>query len=153
MDQRWLVAGTVLLAACNAEETPACNGEGDPSAAIGVEEVVGGFVPYEDGDTLPVVEDTIEVAYEITGIDTREPVTVVLRLGRPGAGTTDYVANADLRCAEPGPARYSAQGAWPGGWPDPATLDGTTITVDTVFTDVREVSAEVGVDLLVDANP
>ena len=81
-----------------------------------------------------------------------QDVTIVLRLAREGATeTTDYIDSVDMRCAEPGPARAGAQAPWPATWPEPQTLDGTTITVDTVFTDVHEASAEIGVELVLDA--
>jgi len=146
----------ILLAACDGNEGT-CEGGGDPTAAIGVEEIVGEFVPYEDGDTLPVDDDgsgpELTFAYEITGLDATDTVGVVLRIGREGAGTTDYLANADLRCSESGPARYGAVAPWPATWPAPSMLDGTAITVDTAFTDVHAISAFVEVSLIVDASP
>lgn len=149
------VVALALLGACSPTEST-CSGGGDPSVAIGVEEVVGEFVPYEDGDPVPVADDGgpgLEFAFEIGGLDASEPVGVVLRLSRPGEGTTDYLANANLRCTDPGPARYGASAPWPATWPEPSLLDGTPITVGAVFTDVHGVSAEVSIDLVVEATP
>jgi len=149
----WL---TPLWACTTSEELPPCEGGGTPSAQIG-EDADGGFLAFQDGDDLLVSDDGgatygFWFDYRLTGLDTSQPVTVVLRLSFDGGSSNDYLAQANLSCQDPGPARYSAFAALPSQYQSaPEALDGHSAEVDSVFTDGRGVSAEVVVEMVVDA--
>ncbi len=147
-----LVSG--LVGCGDPVEPPSCDGLGEPFALVG-ERVDGVLAPFDDGDPIAVIQDAggarFRLDYAVQGVDATAPVTVVLRLGRPGEGTVDYLASATLPCEEPGPARYGAQVDWPASWPQPSTLHGQRIHVDTVFADGGGRSVEVGIDLVVHA--
>jgi len=142
-----------LLAACaGGDPGPPCAGGGQTSAVIGQEDPTG-FVALRDGDPI-AVQDTssgpaLRFDFEITGLDTRSSATVVLRIGRNGGGTTDYLASVRLTCEEPGPATYTAWAGWPSDWPDPGAARGDSLQVRSVFTDVSGDAAEADVDLVV----
>jgi hypothetical protein len=120
------------------------------------EDADGGFLAWEDGDPLRLSDDGGTTSgfwfdYRLTGLDATEPVTVVLRLTFSGGSSNDYLAQANLSCQEPGPARYTAFAALPAEYQAaPEGLDGVPAEVDTVFTDHRGVSADLMVDLVVD---
>lgn len=141
----------VLGAGCGSTPSAAtCTGGGEPLAMTG-RDTPEGFVPLEQGDPIPVEGAALYFDYEVVGLDTSEAVTVVLRLDLGTNGTDDYLASAALSCTDPGPARYSARADLPPPFDDdPASLDGRTIGVATVFTDVQGASAEDTLDLVVD---
>jgi hypothetical protein len=148
----WIGLVGLVVACGRGDPGPACEGGGTTSAVVGQLDQ-GTFTALSDGDPI-TVEDTssgpaMRFDYEVTGLDTRSPITVVLRLGRNGGGTTDYLASAVLTCVEPGPASYGAYAGWPSDWPDPGTARGDSLQVRTVFTDVTGDSAEADVDLVV----
>ncbi|MBW1877256.1 MAG: hypothetical protein JRI25_03595 [Deltaproteobacteria bacterium] len=144
-----------LFACSGTEDLPPCEGGGTPSALIG-EDADGEFLAWEDGDSLVLSDDGGSTLgfwfdYRLTGLDATLPVTVVLRLSFDGGSSNDYLAQANLSCQDPGPARYTAFAALPAEYQSaPEGLDGTSAGVDTVFTDGRGVSADVVVDLVVD---
>lgn len=148
---RWIGFATLLMA-CGCNPGPSCAGGGHTSAVVGQIDQ-GTFTALSDGDPI-AVQDTsggpaLRFDFQVTGLDARSPVTVVLRIGRNGGATVDYLASAQLSCVEPGPATYSAWADWPTAWPDPSAAVGDTLQVRTVFTDVASDVAEADVDLVV----
>lgn len=143
----------ILLAACGGDPGPPCEGGGRTSATIGRDEA-GGFVAYSDGDPIEVIAsstgDRLRLDYELTGLDTRSPVTAVVRLSLSGSASVDYLASVTLSCDDPGPAVYGAWADWPPAWGASADADGEDLAVDSVFTDTTGDVAEVSVDLVVD---
>lgn len=129
----------LLLAACG-NGPPTCTGGGPLHAEIG-ERVGDDFRAFSEGDAIPVRQDggsdALRLDYEIGGLDTTSPVTVVVRIAVDGGSTEDFLASASLDCTEGEPATYRAWAAFPGG-----LESGQDLRIQSAFTDALGTGVE-----------
>ncbi len=149
MRKLWL---SCFLVACGPEEVAddvtECAGAGEPTITLGTGSL-SAFVAFQDGDSVAVTEDGVQLALLTTGLDTSSPVTAVLKVGIDGENA-DAIASLSLQCPAEGPGWIQVVAALPAGV-DPATASGLTLTLDAVATDARDVTASAEpVDLVVE---
>ncbi len=101
----WVMAALVACSGDDGEmvEPGTCDGGGPVSLELG-EGGRSDFVAWSDGDLL-IAEDfggTFSVYVELftSGLDTREPVTAVVRMSVDGGPTTDAIGQQQLQCDE-----------------------------------------------------
>ena len=149
-----LLAVLALFGCAPEPEIPACEGGGDPSLTIGIDD--GDFVALSDGDEMVVQTDPANGAYRlifdfrIEGLDATDSVTGVTRLGFGDDPTEDYLAQVTLACDGDGPSSYTAAAVLADEYQSEesvAALDGSALTVDSAFTDARGVTADASVAL------
>lgn len=140
------MAFLAVLAGCGPEDEPvdtatACEGGGDPTITLGTGSS-SDFVAFEDGDVVALSNGGVALAILTTGLDTREPVTAVLKVAIDGENA-DAVASLALQCPSDGPGWIQVVAPLPAALQDadPATLSGMTLTLDAVATDARDVTA------------
>lgn len=113
---------------CAPDEPPSCDGGGTLSVELGD----GGrqaFVPFSDGDDLPLNGDRLSVDLWTSGLDTTAPVTASVRVDAGGA-SEDSLAALTLVCSDDGHGWAGVLAALPVG-----AGAGTTVTVRAALTD------------------
>lgn len=146
MNRWWMTAALVALVACGGEEAPGepatCDGGGAPSLALGD----GGrtdFTPLGDGASIPIesYNGSYVVYIELwtSGLDTTDPMTVVVRTSVDGGPTADALGQQQLLCDE------EIGNGWTGVWaPLPGDLqteaaaqaaDGAPVVITATVTD------------------
>jgi len=129
--RRWL--GIALMVGC-AEEPATCEGGGEPTLEIG-----GGgrdaFVPFSDGDAVPLSGGAAQLDLWTAGLDTTSQVTGVVRIDA-GGGSQDSIAGLTLLCGEPGYGWVRVLAALPAG-----ATSGTQLDVSATLTDATGTAA------------
>ncbi len=129
---------------------------GDPALTVGHED--GAFVPYEDGDAVPIEVDgdgAYRFAFDTrtSGLDPSEAITAVVRVRFGSDPSQDFLGSIRLTCTD-APASYTFLTPLDDAYQDAgvlAALDGTAFTLDAVFTDVQGTIAEANHTFVLDA--
>lgn len=76
-----------------------CEGDGEPSLILG-RSFGPSFEPFADPAQFPYGDGRLVLTVRSEGLDTTEPVLVVVRVGEPGSATLDTIGQRYLICGE-----------------------------------------------------
>ncbi|MCB9683972.1 MAG: hypothetical protein H6738_01535 [Alphaproteobacteria bacterium] len=143
-----------LLAACTTETTPVSDCEGTGPATLSLGEDTTTFVPFEDGDDVPIELSGrygIWVGLWTTGVDTTDSATLFLRYSLDDdPETTDAGASIQLECVDGGRGVYTVFAPMADELQTAdaiATVDGSTLHLTGTIADATGDTATAEVDL------
>jgi hypothetical protein len=146
---RWLILGVVVGCGGGDDtgEPGLCLGGGTAQVTIG-EQGVDSFAPWTEGQAVTLTDSNgvlkLNLDALVTGMDTSEQTTVLLRVGWEGSATDDYLTAFNLRCdEETGESPISMTADLPEAFQaNPSPLLGPSVPLTLIVTDAAGSAAE-----------